>query len=150
MSLSSKQFKAYIAGFLDGDGSIYVRAKPNQSYRFGFQVAPYVAFFQSTSCDSFPDLCKKIGYGRLRVRKDGIYEYTISKQAEIRSFLQEVAPYLELKKRQATLLLEILNEKNNIKNHEDFARLLNRIDIFRDLNYSKKRKRRSNPVETTR
>ena len=39
--------KAYIAGFLDGDGSIYVRAKPNTSYRFGYQIALYIVFFQS-------------------------------------------------------------------------------------------------------
>ncbi len=32
--------KAYIAGFLDGDGSIHIRLKPNETYRFGFQVAP--------------------------------------------------------------------------------------------------------------
>jgi hypothetical protein len=30
--------KAYLAGFLDGDGSIYVRLKPNQDCKFGFQV----------------------------------------------------------------------------------------------------------------
>ncbi len=33
---------AYVAGFLDGDGSIFVRLKPNAAYRYGFQIAPYV------------------------------------------------------------------------------------------------------------
>jgi len=28
--------KSYIAGFLDGDGSIYARAKPNKSYKYDF------------------------------------------------------------------------------------------------------------------
>ncbi len=39
--------KSYIAGFLDGDGSIYVRLKPNRTYRYGFQVSPYIVLFQS-------------------------------------------------------------------------------------------------------
>ncbi len=39
--ISSTQ-KAYLAGFLDGDGSIYVRIKPNNTYKYGFQVAPYI------------------------------------------------------------------------------------------------------------
>ncbi len=142
MSLNSLQIKAYFAGFLDGDGSIYVRAKPNASYRFGYQIAPYVAFFQSASSKSFPDLCKKIGYGTLRLRKDGIYEYTISKQEEIKNFLREVSPYLVLKQRQSKLLLEILEQKVQVKTSKEFEMLLRRIDTFRDINYSKKRKRR--------
>ena len=142
MSLNSSQFKAYLAGFLDGDGSIYVRAKPNNSYKFGYQIAPYVAFFQSASCKSFPDLCKKIGYGKLRLRKDGIYEFTISKQDEIRDFLINVSPYLELKQEQSKLMLEILDSKKKVETATDFKKLLNRIDTFRELNYSKKRKRR--------
>ena len=143
MFLNSSQFKAYIAGFLDGDGSIYVRAKPNQSYRFGYQIAPTIAFFQSTSCKSFPNLCKKIGYGILRLRKDGIYEFTISKQDDIKDFLLKVSPYLELKQKQSKLMLEILELKKKIKNKQDFEKLLNRIDTFRELNYSKKRKKRA-------
>lgn len=142
MSLNSSQFKAYLAGFLDGDGSIYVRAKPNDSYKFGYQIAPYVAFFQSSSCKSFPNLCEKIGYGKLRLRKDGIYEFTINKQDEIMDFLAKVSPYLELKQAQAKLMLEILASKKQVKTASDFTQLLNRIDTFRDLNYSKKRKRR--------
>ena len=38
---------AYLAGFIDGDGSIYVRLKPNNDYRYGFQIAPYIILFQS-------------------------------------------------------------------------------------------------------
>tara|TARA_B100000745_G_scaffold263562_1_gene188003 strand:+ start:107 stop:538 length:432 start_codon:yes stop_codon:yes gene_type:complete len=142
MSLNSSQFKAYLAGFLDGDGSIYVRAKPNNSYRFGYQIASYVAFFQSSSCKSFPDLCEKVGYGKIRLRKDGIYEFTISKQGEVKDFLLKVGPYLELKQEQCKLMLEILEKKKIVKDSIDFQKLLKRIDTFRDLNYSKKRKRR--------
>jgi hypothetical protein len=143
MSINSAQFYAYLAGFLDGDGSIYVRAKPNSSYKYGYQVAPYIAFFQSATCESFPEMVTKIGYGKTRLRKDGIYEFTINKQSEIKDFLLKVSPYLQLKQAQAKLIIEILDTKSSIKNQTDFERLLDKIDQFRELNYSKRRKTRT-------
>ncbi len=136
-------FSTYLAGFLDGDGSIYVRAKPNDSYKYGFQVAPTVAFFQSKTNNKFPDLCKRIGFGTMRIRKDNIFEYTISKQEEIKIFLEDVLPYLVLKQDQAKLMLEILDSKEKVQNKDDFSKLLALIDLFRDLNYSKRRKVRT-------
>ena len=67
--------RAYLAGFLDGDGSIYVRAKPNSSYRFGFQIAPYIILFQSAKDKKkFEKVCSLIDFGYMRERKDGILE----------------------------------------------------------------------------
>ncbi len=140
---NSSSFSMYLAGFLDGDGSIYVRAKPNSSYKYGYQVAPTVAFFQSRKCDMFPALCKRIGFGTMRVRKDNIFEYTISKQEEIKIFLERVLPHLVLKQEQAKLMLKILEAKAKIQNEDDFTKLLALIDSFRELNYSKKRKVRT-------
>ena len=139
MSINSVQFNAYLAGFLDGDGSIYVRAKPNSSYKYGYQVAPYIAFFQSASSEIFPVVMQKIGYGKIRLRKDGINEFTINKQAEIKDFLKRVSPYLILKQQQALLMIDILELKQSVKNQQDFEALLQKIDEFRELNYSKKR-----------
>ena len=143
MSLNSSKFQAYLAGFLDGDGSIYVRAKPNTSYKYGYQIAPYVAFFQSSTSETFLDMVSKIGYGKLRLRRDGIHEFTINKQEEIKDFLEKVSPYLILKQKQARLMIEILSFKASISSKEDFAKLLKLIDSFRELNYSKKRKVRT-------
>ena len=133
--------KAYFAGFLDGDGSIYVRLKPNSDFRYGFQVAPYVVFFQSSKDrEKFDKICALIGVGYLRERNDGMLEYTIQKQCAIQEFLSDIIPYLLLKKDQAELMLEILEKKSMVKSMEDFAMLAELIDQFRFLNYSKKRK----------
>ena len=80
-----------------------------------------------------------IGYGTLRLRKDGIQEFTISKQSEIKDFLQKVLPFLILKREQAKLMLEILCDKQKVANQKDFSRLLLKIELFRELNYSKNR-----------
>jgi|SRR3989344_3449970 len=136
--------KAYIAGFLDADGSIYVRAKPNPTYRYGFQVAPFIVFFQSAKDrESFAKVCSLIGYGRMRERNDGILEYVINKVADIRELLKCIQPYLVLKQRQAILMLQILEVKERIEKREDFETLLKLIDSYRKLNYSKKRKERT-------
>ena len=141
--LSSTQ-KAYLAGFLDGDGSIYVRLKPNPTYRYGYQVAPYIVLFQSAKDrENFEKLCGLIGLGNIRERKDGILEYTIHRQDAIRQFLKFVHPYVILKRRQAELIERILDAKENVSSAADFKKLAELVDSFRDLNYSKKRKRRA-------
>src|SRR3989338_1141020 len=118
-NISSEQ-KSYLAGFLDGDGSIYVRLKPNITYKFGL----------------------------MRIRKDGILEYTISRQEEIIEFLLQIKNYLVMKKPQAELVLEVMKLRKDIQTQKDFNVLMNKIDQFRELNYSKKRKIYE-PVETT-
>ena len=101
--------RAYLAGFLDGDGSIYVRLKPNLTYRYGFQVSPYIVLFQSKKDrDNFIKVCSFIKLGYMRERKDGILEYTIGREASIREFLNLVEPYVIMKKDQVHLMFQIL------------------------------------------
>ena len=139
--ISSTQ-KAYLAGFIDGDGSIYVRLKPNISYRYGFQISPYIVLFQSSKDEKlFKKVYSLINFGYLRKRKDGILEYTIGKVEDIKNFLEMIGPYLILKRKQAILMLKILEKKELVKSESDFEKLMNLIDKFRDLNYSKKRKK---------
>ena len=142
-SISSTK-KSYLAGFLDADGSIYVQAKPNKTYRFGFQIAPYIVFYQSQKdAESFSRVCSLIQVGHKRLRKDGIVEYIISKQEEIISFIKLVEPYVIMKKSQVALLKRIIILKQKVKTRKDFEQLINAIDTFRELNYSKKRKKRT-------
>ena len=141
-SISSTK-KSYLAGFLDADGSIYVQAKPNKTYRFGFQIAPYIVFYQSQKdAESFSRVCSLIQMGHKRLRKDGIVEYIISKQEEIISFIKLVEPYVIMKKSQVALLKRIIALKQRSRTRKDFEQLINIIDQFRELNYSKKRKKR--------
>ena len=144
----SKEEKAYIAGFLDGDGSIYVRIKPNSSYRYRFQISPAIVFFQSKKeIDYLKWLNKKICKGYLRERNDGIVEYIIGDMESIKELTKLLIPYLRLKQKQARLMLEILEMKKKIKSGMDFLKLVKKIDVFQKINYSKKRIRNSLEVE---
>mgnify|MGYP001612264779 CR=1 FL=1 len=142
--LISQTKRAYLAGFLDGDGSIYVQLKPNKTYKFSFQVAPYIVLFQSQKDQkNFEQLCSMINLGYMRVRKDGILEYIIGRQENIIKFIKLVGPYVVMKKLQVALLRKIIIAKNKVQNRKDFEALAKLIDSFRELNYSKKRKVRT-------
>ncbi len=131
---------AYLAGFIDGDGSIYVRLKPNDTYRYGFQVAPYIILFQSAKDEvNFKKICQMLDCGYLRKRKDGILEYTIGRKEEILALIKLIKPYLILKRRQADLLEKIFRKKALVKSAKDFSRLMDLINTFAEINYSKKR-----------
>ena len=142
--LISTTKRAYLAGFLDGDGSIYVQSKPNITYKFGYQIAPYIVLFQSQKDQkNFEQLCSMINLGYMRIRKDGILEYIIGKQENITKFINLVEPYVILKELQVKLIKKIIIAKNSVQNKEDFEVVMKLVDTFRELNYSKKRKVRT-------
>ena len=146
----SKEEKAYVAGFLDGDGSIHVRLKPNLTYRYRFQISPAVVFYQSDKESSHLEwLQKMINRGYLRKRNDGIIEYILGDVESIRELIKNILPYLRLKQKQAKLMLEILEMKRKIKNAKDFLKLAQKIDMFQKMNYSKKRIQNSLEVKKT-
>ena len=146
----SKEEKAYIAGFLDGDGSIHVRLKPNRTYRYRFQISPAVVFYQSAKeGDHVKWLNKLLGIGYIRKRNDGIVEFIVGDSDSIIALLCNLLPYLRLKKKQAELMLEIIKLRKSVGTAEDFLKIAQKIDLFQNINYSKKRIRNSLEVERT-
>lgn len=150
MTNLSETEKAYIAGFLDGDGSIYAQLKPNSTYRFRYQVALHIVFFQSKKEIRVLEQIRQIlGVGYLRQRKDGIVEYIIGDMPSIITTLSLVKPYLRLKQTQADIMLRIIREKQLVKTAEDFLELCSLIDQFQTLNYSKRRSHMRATVQQT-
>ena len=142
--------KAYVAGFLDGDGSIYVKLTKNDTYRYKYQICPYVVFYQSEKNKRGIEKIKEfIGSGYIRTRKDGIVEYIIGDVDSIEKTLNWLKPYVILKKENVRLMIKILQQKKKITSPKDFLDLCRLIDKFKDLNYSKKRKNTSDEVEKT-
>ncbi len=140
MNKLSESEKAYIAGFLDGDGSIYVKLTANKTYRFRFQIAPYIVFYQSTTAAKFLGKVQKIiGCGYMRNRNDGISELIIGDMNSLKSLLNSISENLIFKKEQAKLMLKILDLKEKVQTIDDFYKICAEIDKFKKLNYSKKR-----------
>jgi hypothetical protein len=140
MNKLSKVQSAYIAGFLDADGSIYVKLTKNSTYKYHYQVSSYIVFYQSLSSNkSLSEIQQILGIGYLRKRNDGIEEFIIGDTSSIKEFVKQIKPFLIYKQKQADLILKILDQKEKTKSAEQFLALCELIDQFKELNYSKKR-----------
>ena len=131
---------AYIAGFLDGDGSIFFQIVPRPDYKQKFQIRTSIGFYQDTSNARILEWFKEqIGSGYIRHRKTGISDYTIVESKIVKKLLTLLKPYVKLKKRHVELGLEIINRLENKKSNQDFLEICKLVDKFKDINYSKKR-----------
>ena len=139
---------AYVAGFLDGDGSIVLQLKPRPDYRFGFQIKATVSFFQSDAT-VLHWLQQNLGVGRLRQRNDGIWEYDIEGIAVVNRFLQQVQPYVVAKRAQVERALSLLKEmlETSSPTPERFLKWAQQVESYQALNYSKKRKYTASDVK---
>jgi len=131
---------AYIAGFLDGDGSIFFQIVSRPDYKLKFQIRSSIAFYQDTKNKEILEWLKetfKAGY--IRQRKTGISDYTIVEPREVKRILKLLQPYVKLKKKQVELGIEILEKLESEKSKENFLGTCKLVDKFKELNYSKKR-----------
>ncbi len=131
---------AYIAGFLDGDGSIFFQIVPRKDYKQKFQIRSSIAFYQKTEFKEILEWLKSIfGAGYIRHRKTGMSDYTIVESQEVKKILTLLKPYIKLKKKQVELGLLIFDRLENKKSNENFLEICKLVDKFKELNYSKKR-----------
>jgi len=131
---------AYIAGFLDGDGSVFFQIVPRKDYKQKFQIRSSIAFYQKKEYAEILDWLKDIfGVGYIRHRKTGMSDYTIVDSKEVKKILLFLQPYVRLKKKQVELGLQILEKLENKQSDEDFLEICKLVDKFKELNYSKKR-----------
>ena len=84
----SNEEKAYIAGFLDGDGCIMAQLVRRKDYVYGYQVRTSIVFYQKSSHKEILSWLKKqLKYGYIRDRNDGMTEYTIVGFKEVQEIL---------------------------------------------------------------
>jgi len=143
--------KAYVAGFLDGDGCIMLQLIYRHDYILGYQIRASIVFYQKTKHkDFFVWLKSKLKDGYIRERNDGISEYTIVGFAPVKRVLTLLLPYFKLKKKQAKLAIKVISQTPGVRKRYTpglLLRLAKEVDKFAQLNYSKKRKRTSVEVE---
>ena len=141
--------RAYIAGFLDGDGSIILQLKPRADYVYGYQIKATVSFYQKRSNRHILDwLCAQMGLGAVRNRPDNISEYDIEGLEPVKYVLEVVRPYVVLKARlveQVLELLEVITQTSDVSPKE-FLRWAEVVESCQALNYSKRRKHRPEDV----
>ncbi len=134
---------AYIAGFLDGDGSIMFQLKPRSDYAYRFQIKVTLAFYQKSSNRSILEwLHENLKVGAVRNRNDGMSEYDIEGFIPVRQVLELLAPYVVLKREQVEVALQLIDEITSQPepSPQEFLERCAKVEIFQTLNYTKNRK----------
>jgi len=131
---------SYIAGFLDGDGSLMLQIKQRPKTKSGYRFMATICFYQDTRHESglvWIQKVLKIGY--LSRRKDGITELRINGFTQVNEILIKIYPYIQFKKIQAEALIEatnILKDKNvNQLCEAELERIVKLIILLRKHNY---------------
>lgn len=138
---------AYIAGFLDGDGSLMTQIVKNETHKYEYTFRISIVFYQK-SCNKWILiwLKDKLKYGSIRDRKDGMSEYCIVSAEPVKSILLQLKEYIRLKKNLLNLVLKIIEDKRNIKSINDFIEVCKLVDKTQFMTLSKKRRITSETV----
>ena len=140
---------AYIAGFLDGDGSLMLQIKKRADGKSKIRFMATICFYQDTRHNKDLSWIRKtLGIGYLSDRNDGMSELRINGFVQIQEILLDLIPYIKFKKIQAKGLLascKILSStKLNMLNRKQLTKLVDLILVIQNENYvTKKKKTRS-------
>ena len=94
-------------------------------------------------------LKNQLQYGSLRKNEsNGMSDYTIVGEDAVKHCLEALRPSLRLKKRQATLLLQIIEQSRKEEGPEAFLTRCKLVDQVSRLNDSKRRKMTSETVRS--
>ncbi len=138
---------AYIAGFLDGDGSVMAQLVYRKDYRLGYQIRVSIVFYQKQSHNEILFWLKEqLVFGYIRDRNDGMTEYTIVGQEEVAQVLSLLHPNLRLKKKLAQDVMKLISLHPKKMTAVKLIRLAEMVDKTAEFNYSKKRTNTSEVV----
>ncbi len=105
MGSRSKIDLAYIAGFLDGDGSLMLQIKKRKDGSSKLRFMPTICFYQDTRHkEPLSWIRDSFGVGYLSDRNDGMTELRINGFKQVREILENLIPFIRFKENQARAL----------------------------------------------
>lgn len=137
--------KAYIAGFLDGDGSIMLQVKKRANSARGFRFMATICLYQDTRHDTpLYWMQQTLQAGYISIRKDSISELRIQGFKAVHRVLSELQPYVRFKTLQTEAAIracEILQKGVRSLSQEDLLLLVQLVIAIQNANYSTARKK---------
>jgi hypothetical protein len=142
----SKVNLAYIAGFLDGDGSLMLQIKKRKDGTLKWRFMSTICFYQDSRHEKpLFWIRKNFGIGYISKRKDGISELRINGYKQTKDILKKLLPYIRFKKNQAKAMYKAVNllasKKSRFLTKNDFKKLVNYLLVIQNNNYATKRKK---------
>ncbi len=137
--------KAYIAGFLDGDGSLMLQIKKLNTVR-GYRFMATICLYQDSRHDETLYWIRNIlGIGYISKRSDSITELRINGFTTILNILIELRPFIRFKKIQSEAMIKacrILRNGNRSKlSGKKLLELVNLVLAIQNANYATRRKK---------
>ena len=146
MGSRSKIDRAYIAGFLDGDGSLMLQIKKRSDSKRAIRFMTTICFYQDTRHEKNLYWVKevlKIGY--ISKRRDGMTELRINGYKQVRTILTNLLPYIRFKKLQSRALIKACEILSNTKfkklSKKQLIKLVDLILVIQSENYVTKKKK---------
>ena len=144
--VDSKIDLAYIAGFLDGDGSLMLQIKKRKDGISKFRFMSTICFYQDTRHEKELFWIKKIlGKGYFHQRNDGMSELRINGYVSVKNILDLLVPFIRFKKIQAEALFEactiLSSKKYKLLDREQKVKLADLILVIQKENYVTKKKK---------
>jgi hypothetical protein len=137
---------AYIAGFLDGDGSIMFQLKRRKDTPKRRRLMFTICFYQDTRHEKPLFWIRKIfGIGYISRRNDGMTELRINGYEQVEKILRNLWPYLKFKKEQVKYILCVLDilskKKINQLTKKERVKIVNAFVAARKQTYQSGQKK---------
>ena len=134
----------YLAGFLDGDGSVVATLERYYSKRFPYRIRIKVNFTQHARHEDklrmMQEALGELGVIRTNKRKS-LAELVIQERSQVKTVLVRLVPFLLIKKDQANLALKVLEGMSSNEKHKPstlsekaYIRILSLVQKIRSLN----------------
>lgn len=146
MGSRSKINLAYIAGFLDGDGSLMLQVKKRKDGRLKKRFMCTVCFYQDSRHEKPLVWIRDIfGIGYVSRRNDGITELRINGFRQVRRIMKALLPFIRFKETQARALYkaaDLLSRQSTDKlTQSELLKLVEYLMVIQANNYVTKRKK---------
>ena len=146
MGSQSKINLSYIAGFLDGDGSLMLQIKKRKDGRLKRRFMCTICFYQDSRHEKSLNWIRKVlGIGYISRRNDGMTELRINGFKQTKEILKNLMPFIRFKKKQAKALhnaANLLNQKETrLLDKKDLLKLVDLIMTIQENNYVTRKKK---------
>ena len=97
---------AYIAGFLDGDGSLMLQVKSRSDTKRGVRFMATICFYQDTRHERpLYWIRERLRIGYISRRNDGMTELRINGFEQVREILTTLKPFIRFKSKQTQAII---------------------------------------------
>ena len=145
---------AYIAGFLDGDGSLMLQVKKRSDTKRGWRIMATICFYQdSRHSQPLNWIRNQFAVGYISKRNDGITELRINGFQTVRQILNRLLPYIKFKKDQVKIMLKAIKliEERDLDSLKPlhYQKLIEYLLGIQKANYQSSHKKTRQDLEKT-